>query len=97
MPSLHLGTTAQGLRVINSVDPCVLKSNYYVGIMVRTAGYICPYNYCQLDCYIRIFDLVLQFSNGFHLWVFRRKLKNQLQVKQPKDFQYSYTRTVNIV
>ena len=25
MPSLHLGATA----VINSVDPCVLKSNYY--------------------------------------------------------------------
>ena len=29
-PSLRLGATAQGLRVINSVDPCVLKSNYYV-------------------------------------------------------------------
>ena len=29
-PSLRSGTTAQGLQVINSVDPCVLKSNYYL-------------------------------------------------------------------
>ena len=29
-PSLRLGTTAQGLQVINSVDPCVLKCNYYI-------------------------------------------------------------------
>ena len=27
-PSLCSGATAQGLRVINSIDPCVLKSNY---------------------------------------------------------------------
>ena len=30
VPSLWLGATAQGLQVINSVDPCVLKSNYYI-------------------------------------------------------------------
>ena len=30
MPSLCSGATAQGLRVINSVDSCVLKSNYYL-------------------------------------------------------------------
>ena len=30
MPSLCLGSTAQGLKVINFVDPCVLKSNYYI-------------------------------------------------------------------
>ena len=30
VPLLHLGTTAQGLRVITSVDPCVSKSNYYL-------------------------------------------------------------------
>ena len=29
-PSLRSGATAQGLRVINSVDPCVLESNYYI-------------------------------------------------------------------
>ena len=29
-PSLRSGATAQGLRVINSVDPCVSKSNYYI-------------------------------------------------------------------
>ena len=29
-PSLCLGATAQSLRVINSVNPCVLKSNYYI-------------------------------------------------------------------
>ena len=29
-PSLRWGATAQGLRVINSVDPCALKSNYYI-------------------------------------------------------------------
>ena len=29
-PSLRSGATAQGLQVINSVDPCVLKSNYYL-------------------------------------------------------------------
>ena len=29
-PSLGLGTTAQDLQVINSVDHCVLKYNYYV-------------------------------------------------------------------
>ena len=28
--SLCLSTTAQGLWVINSVGPCVLKSNYYL-------------------------------------------------------------------
>ena len=27
--SFHLGATAQGLQVINSADPCVLKSNYH--------------------------------------------------------------------
>ena len=30
VPSLHLGVTAQGLWLINSVDPYVLKSNYYL-------------------------------------------------------------------
>ena len=29
VPSLRSGAKAQGLQVINSVDPCVLKSNYY--------------------------------------------------------------------
>ena len=29
-PSLRSSATAQGLQVINSVDPCVLKSNYYL-------------------------------------------------------------------
>ena len=29
-PLFHLGATAQVLQFINSVDPCVLKSNYYV-------------------------------------------------------------------
>ena len=29
-PSLRSGATAQGLRIINSVDPWVLKSNYYL-------------------------------------------------------------------
>ena len=29
-PSLCSGATAQGLRVMNSVDSCVLKSNYYL-------------------------------------------------------------------
>ena len=29
-PLLCSGTTAKGLRVINSIDPCVLKSNYYL-------------------------------------------------------------------
>ena len=28
VPSLCSGATAQGLRVINSIDPCVLRSNY---------------------------------------------------------------------
>ena len=32
MPSLHLSTTTQGLWSINFVDPCVLKSNFYVEI-----------------------------------------------------------------
>ena len=31
---LHSGTTALGLRVINSVDPSVLKSNYYIVLKV---------------------------------------------------------------
>ena len=29
-PSLYSGATAQDFQVINSVDPCVLKSNYYI-------------------------------------------------------------------
>ena len=29
-PERSEGATAQGLWVINSVDPCVLKSNYYL-------------------------------------------------------------------
>ena len=33
-PSLCSGTTAQGLWVINSIDPCVLKSNCYVALML---------------------------------------------------------------
>ena len=33
MVSLSSGSTAQVLRVINFVDPCVLKSNYCVGII----------------------------------------------------------------
>lgn len=30
-PKRSEGATAQGLRIINSVEPCVLKSNYYIG------------------------------------------------------------------
>ena len=30
MPSLWSDITAQGLQVINSVDTCVVKSNYYI-------------------------------------------------------------------
>ena len=33
-PSLCLGTTVQGLQVMNSVDPCVMKSNYYVKLQL---------------------------------------------------------------
>ena len=31
VPSLRSSTTTLGLWVINYVDPCVLKSNYYLG------------------------------------------------------------------
>ena len=34
-PERSEGATAQGLRVINSVDPCVLKSNYYLCWHIR--------------------------------------------------------------
>ena len=39
--SLCSGTTAQGLRVTNSVDPCVLRSNYYLEYITKdhTATY----------------------------------------------------------
>ena len=37
-PSLRLGATAQGLQVINSVDPCVLKSNYYVYSVIKVCS-----------------------------------------------------------
>ena len=33
-PLLHLSATAQGFWVINSVDPCVLKFNYYLSTNV---------------------------------------------------------------
>ena len=38
-----LGATTQGLLVINSVDPCVLKSNYYVctGVCVCVCACVC--------------------------------------------------------
>ena len=38
-PSLCLSTTAQDLRIINSVDPCVLKSNYYL-FMIGMVGHL---------------------------------------------------------
>ena len=34
VPSLRLVARTHGLQVINSVDPCVLKSNYYIGYYV---------------------------------------------------------------
>ena len=37
-PSLRSGAAAQGLRVINSVDPCVLKSNYYIATCELATG-----------------------------------------------------------
>ena len=39
VPSLCLGATAQGLRVINSTDPCVLKSNYYAVMVQKVKHY----------------------------------------------------------
>ena len=47
MPSLCLGTTAQGLQVNNSVDPYVLKYNYYLyrtAVVLRGDGPIAVYN-----------------------------------------------------
>ena len=32
------GSTAQGLWIINSVDPCVLKSNYYIDHTLASIG-----------------------------------------------------------
>ena len=34
MPLFHSGATVEGLQVINSIDPSVLKFNYYIVIII---------------------------------------------------------------
>ena len=39
-PKRSEGATAQGYWVINSVDPCVLKSNYYIHIRLSCVNVV---------------------------------------------------------
>ena len=63
VPSLRLGATAQGIQVINYVDPCVLKSNYYVASVMHNYGiiYQSEPNRTRLRCltYIDILEIIL--------------------------------------
>ena len=64
VPLLRLGAIAQGLRVINSVDPCILKSNYYIATLSlcskvlplysNIASYSCGTNHPQLKRFTRV-------------------------------------------
>ena len=57
---LRSAATAQGLQVINSVDPCVLKSNYYVSEYLQLYDMKNTYRYVHIVTFMQIIqDLVL--------------------------------------
>ena len=47
LPLFHLGATAQGLQVIISVDPCVLKTNYFLNTYNSYWFLYALMNYCN--------------------------------------------------
>ena len=71
VPSLHLGTTADGLGVINSIDPWVLKSNYLV-LLIFSCNFACSLvNQTDQFVYQATDNCLAIHINGFLLVLFR--------------------------
>ena len=68
--SLLWGTTTQDLQVINSVDPCVLKSNYYVGWFSFCVDFNEIWCARHSECMFLIYNNDIRDKVSSSLWLF---------------------------